>query len=759
MMPVRFGLDQSGPPIVGTILTLFGLLATLATAGDSPRFIPYDASRLMGSPVPIPLDTEVAYPNLKFERPVELTHAGDGSNRVFIVEQRGLIHVFPNAADVKSTRVFLDIRKVVSRDGNEEGLLGLAFHPNYRQNGLFYVYYSTRPRASILSEYRVSQTDPNRADIGSERVLMTIAQPFGNHNGGSIKFGPDRYLYIGLGDGGAANDPFGNGQNLKTLLASILRIDVDHRSPGKQYAIPKDNPFAGHGDRARGEIWAYGIRNAWRLSFDRKTGQLWTGDVGQNRYEEVNRITRGGNYGWNIREGFHPFQTGDAKRPNEIIDPLVEYFRHEGVSVTGGLVYRGKRLPDYRGAYFYGDYVSGNVWIVRLNDKNQIVDNRKVARTGLNIAAFGDDESGEMYLCAFDGQIHRLRKKAGDLEAIAQQFPRKLSETGLFADTAAERPAACMISYDINVPLWSDSASKSRFFTLPKAASVHFDATKALGFPVGAVLAKTFYLPVVSEPPPKDKHAAHPTADLRSPTGRDAPTAPLRRLETRLIVHTPDGWNGYTYVWNQAQTDAVLLDGARTVRYQVADGNSVHPQDWYYPSQSDCMACHVPGAGFVLGPRTRQLNRPDRADPSVNQLDRFRHLGIFSNPFQGAPAQLEAYPDWRSAADQPVDKMARAYLDANCAMCHSRHSIVQVPDLRFDLPLERMKLLGRQTGQGRIGPAGVKIITPGDPMRSELLHRISRRGPRQMPPLATNQDDLKAIRILMRWIDSLADHP
>lgn len=720
-----------------------GLSVVAMAAAEPPHFTPFDAKGLMGSPKPLPLRTEIAFPKLTFQRPVELTHAGDGSNRLFVVEQRGVIDVFANTPEVKSAQVFLDIHEVVSRDGNEEGLLGLAFHPRYRENGRFYVYYSTRPRASVISEFRVTKDNPDRADRASERVLLKFKQPFGNHNGGSIKFGPDGFLYIGLGDGGAANDPFGNGQNLKTLLGSILRIDVDHRDPGMAYAIPADNPFVGRGgDAARGEIWAYGMRNSWRLSFDRKTGQLWTGDVGQNRYEEVDLIVRGGNYGWNIREGFHPFSTADAAPPSGLTDPLVEYFRQEGVSVTGGLVYRGKRLPGYDGAYFYGDYVSGNVWILRIDAKRRVTENRKVATTGLNIAAFGDDESGEIYVCAFDGHIHRFVVRTDDLEAIAKRFPRKLSATGLFESTAADEPGAAMIPYDVNVPLWSDGAAKRRYFALPRGQSLRFDQRGAWEFPIGSVLIKSFYLPVVSE---KSRRRAADT------------DAPLRRLETRLFVHTADGWHGYTYVWNEAQTDADLLDGAKTVRYQVDSGYSVHPQEWYYPSQSDCMACHTQSAGFVLGPRTRQLNRPCLDNNAVNQIERFQQMGLFTAPLADDVKQLEAYPDWRSRASAPVEKLARAYLDANCAMCHAHDGIVQTPDLRFDTPLSKMRLIDQPAGQGRLGPADSKIIVPGAPLRSELLYRMGRRGPRQMPPLGTNQSDLDAIHILMQWTEALAN--
>ncbi len=734
-----------------------------------------DTRRVLGSPDPFPLEAERAFPKLRFERPLELTHAGDGSGRVFVVEQRGVIHVFPNRPDADRTSVFLDIRDVVSRDDNEEGLLGLAFHPRYPENGQFFVYYSTRPRASIVSRFRVSPDDPNRADRHSEEILMRIPQPFGNHNGGSIEFGPDGYLYIGLGDGGAANDPFGNGQNLKTLLGKILRIDVDHRDPGLAYAIPKDNPFAGRNDGTRGEIWAYGLRNVWRLAFDRATGDLWAGDVGQNRYEEIDLIVRGGNYGWKLREGFHPFEPNAPQTGDVLIDPLVEYFRHEGLSVTGGRVYRGTRLPEFQGAYFYGDYVTGNVWALRLDSRKRLADSRKVARTGLNISAFGEDERSELYFTAFDGYVYRFRRRPGDLAAMAAAFPRRLSQTGMFRDTAGLAPAEGLLPYDVNVPLWSDGAMKQRYLALPRARSVRFDPTGAWQFPEGTVLVKTFFLPATLEAAQRPARAVS-AAELADPHK-------WRRLETRLLVHSPEGWQGYTYVWNDAQTDAELLDGAKTVEVPVPSPKGQEVYSWYFPSRSDCMACHTPAAGFVLGLNTRQLNRPavgseapsasgtraaeaqtaaGQASAAPNQIALWRQLGVFAAPPRGTPQSWEAYPDWFTAPAQTASArqtLVRAYLDANCAMCHVPAGIVGRPDFRFHTPLERAQLIEANPGQGRIGPASSKLVRPGDPEASELWHRLRTRGPRQMPPLASNRADTHALDLVRQWIMDLKNAP
>ncbi len=367
---------------------------------------------------PAPFETEIAFPNVAIRRPIVLTHAGDGTDRVFAASQYGKVHVFPNKQTVAETEVFLDIEsRVVYKDKqNEEGFLGVAFHPRYRENGQFFVYYTTTdaPRTSMISRFRVSSDNPNRADPGSEEEILRVKQPFWNHNGGTLAFGPDGYLYIALGDGGKANDPFGNGQNLKTLLGTILRIDVDHHDPGKRYAVPKDNPFQGRKD-ARGEIWAYGLRNVWRFSFDRKTGDCWAGDVGQDKWEEIDLIVRGGNYGWNRREAKHPFGPRGVKARDNLIDPIWEYHHTIGKSITGGHVYRGRRLPGLAGAYLYADYVTGKIWALRYDmKKRRVTANQPISGNIFPVMSFGEDEQGEVYFMRPKGAILRFRRKKKD---------------------------------------------------------------------------------------------------------------------------------------------------------------------------------------------------------------------------------------------------------------------------------------------------------------------------------------------------------
>ena len=352
------------------------------------------------------MGVERVFPNLSFRRMVGMAYADDGSDRLYVVLQHGVIVSFANEQNVEAADTFLDISERVSDRGNEEGLLGLAFDPGYRENGHFYVYYSAaNPRRSVLSRFSV-RPDGVAGDAGSERVIMEVAQPYSNHNGGQIAFGPDGYLYVGLGDGGSRGDPRGNGQSLSTLLGSIIRIDVRVLDEAGTYGIPADNPFVGV-DGARGEIWAYGIRNPWRFSFDRENGELWMADVGQNRFEEVNVVRRGLNYGWNTMEGSECFKPSRGCDRRGLEMPVAEYGRDGGCSVTGGYVYRGARLPSLYGSYMYGDFCSGKIWALRY-EGGQVTEQLELVDSRLEISSFGEDQSGEIFVLSFDGGIYRL---------------------------------------------------------------------------------------------------------------------------------------------------------------------------------------------------------------------------------------------------------------------------------------------------------------------------------------------------------------
>ncbi|MCC7085941.1 MAG: PQQ-dependent sugar dehydrogenase [Pirellulales bacterium] len=387
-----------------------------AAAEDLPKTSPVSISS-----DPAPVKIERAFPNLTFERPIFLTYPPDGTNRIAVVSQYGKLFLFANDQRVEQPALLLDIvERVEYKDReNEEGLLGLAFHPRFKQNGELFVYYTAKGGLkSVISRFRLSKDNPQIVDPQSEEILLEIKQPFWNHNGGTIVFGPDGYLYIGLGDGGAANDPHGNAQNIGTLLGKILRIDVDHHDLGQKYASPKDNPFVDVPD-ARPEIWALGIRNVWRIAFDRVTGKLWAGEVGQNTWEEIDIIERGGNYGWNLRESFHKFTEFNlppkpgpvpAKIVGKPIDPIFEYHHDLGKSITGGNIYRGKHVPALVGKYLFADYVSGEVYVLTYDETiGKATAVHRIDPKQMPVFSFGEDETGETYFLTTQGTIHWFR--------------------------------------------------------------------------------------------------------------------------------------------------------------------------------------------------------------------------------------------------------------------------------------------------------------------------------------------------------------
>ena len=411
-----------------------------------------------------------AFPHLSFTKPVGLYHAGDGSDRLFVVEQEGRIRVFPNDSNATSARTFLDISdSVYYVNQSEMGLLGLAFHPSYITNGLFYVHsIKNNPRRSVFARYSVS-SDPDSADRSTETIFLEVNQPYSNHNGGQLAFGPDGFLYISLGDGGSAGDPQNNAQSLTTLLGKILRIDVDTPNGETAYGIPSDNPFAGNGMGYREEIYAYGLRNPWRFSFDFPTQRLWCGDVGQASREEVNLIESGKNYGWRIMEGSECYNPPSGCNTTGLTMPLWEYPRETGGSITGGFVYRGTTLSALTGKYVFGDYVSGYVAFLEYDGISPPTVTPIGNLSPYSLTSFGTDESGEIYLCDFGGSILLLHSSSvsgvatmpPQTFALYQNFPNPFNSTTRIA------------------------------FSLPSAGRVSLRIFDGMGREIGTILDKT----------------------------------------------------------------------------------------------------------------------------------------------------------------------------------------------------------------------------------------------------------------------------
>jgi uncharacterized repeat protein (TIGR03806 family) len=707
----------------------------------------WTTSNIQGTPdPPDPYRTEPVFTRLetRFEQPLEAAVA-PGVNRLFIAERYGKIYSFVNDADVRRADLLVDVGRTV---------YGLAFHPDFATNGQFFVMSVLDPanpseQGSRVSRYIAKVGDgPPTADPASEEVL--IQWPSGGHNGGCLQFGPDGYLYIVTGDGSGIADELQTGQDISDLLAAMLRIDVDRKSDGLAYAIPADNPFVGR-EGARPELWAYGLRQAWKFNFDRATGDLWAGEVGQDLWEMVYRIERGGNYGWSIKEGNHPFRPERPAGPSPVIGPIVEHPHSLFRSITGGHVYHGDRLPELRGTYIYGDYDTGMIWGLRYED-GQVTEHRQLFDTAFRIIDFVEDAAGEVYVLDFiGGNLHRL-VPAPKTEPTAP-FPRKLSETGLFVSTKDHIPAPGLIPYTVNSPLWSDGAEKDRFLALPGEGRIEYNtveypqpspgAPRGWRFPDGTVVVKTFHLE--TEP--------------GNPASR-------RRLETRLLHYEQlagneeigdQVWRGYTYVWNDEQTDAELLDAAGANRtFQIKDPaapGGTREQVWRYPSRSECTLCHTMPAKYVLGLNTLQLNRDhDYGGVVANQLATFEHLGLFTEPLPDKPQALDRLADYRDPS-QPIDLRARAYLHSNCAHCHMKWGGGNAEfQLLATLDLADTGTLLTRPGQGSFNIPDARILAPGDVSRSMLHHRMTKMGLGRMPHIASNVVDQEAVKLIADWI-------
>jgi uncharacterized repeat protein (TIGR03806 family) len=663
-----------------------------------------------------------------FTQPTKILQAPGDASRWFVLEKGGLLKVF-STANPASVSTWLDLTGPVNPAG-EGGLLGMAFHPNWPATREVFISYTTdgSPLTSRISRFIVD----NATQPGSytEQVVLTVNQPYDNHNGGDIAFGPDGALYIGLGDGGSANDPDNLAQNHTRLLGKMLRINVvgvAFPSPG--YTIPGDNPFAGNAKCGAGsnaaacpEIFASGLRNPWRWSFDRPTGDLWLGDVGQSSREEINRIQRGGNYGWDCREGLLDFSGGSGcSIPSPMtgpIDPVIDYPHGNGdASVTGGFVYRGAALPGLQGRYVFGDFSSGRIRALTSNGLGGYA-SEELLNTPYNISAFGLGEDGELYLADYGGgRIYRLGSgNAGGGDTI----PSSLADTGCVSASDPTQPAPGLVPYAVNAPFWSDGAFKERWLALPDGFRINIEASGDFDFPSGSVLMKTFRLGG-------------------------------KLVETRLLMRHPDGvWAGYTYEWNDAQTAATRVIGGKT--------RFVNGQNWIYPSEGDCLRCHTAAAGFALGPEIAQLNRSftyPTTGRNANQLATLEHIDMFSAPLPAPPESLPALAN-PADASASLDNRARAWLETNCAQCHRPGGPTPSGiDLRALTPLASTGTCDVPPQAGDLGIPNARLLAPGDAGRSILVARSNRRDGNGMPPVGSNQVDSGGVALLSEWINSL----
>lgn len=742
--------------------------------------VPLTTSRVIGSPdPPLPYRAQKAFPELKLTYPIAVDRLPGSDELIAIVQDWSsgpteLVLVADDPA-VDETTTLLKI--------SSGGLAyGLAFHPRFKENGYLYVGWNgaikpaEEKKRCRITRYTLVCEAPITIDPDS--ALEIISWESDGHNGADVTFGLDGMLYITSGDGTSDSDTNVMGQRLDNLLSKVLRIDVDHPADGKPYSIPKDNPFVGQ-DGIAPETYAYGLRNPWRITTDEKTGHIWVGNNGQDLWEQIYFVRPGDNYGWSVYEGSHPFYLERTLGPHPHTKPAAEHPHSDARSLTGGVVYYGSMLPELVGAYIYGDHSTGRIWGIR-HDGKQVTWHKLLADTPFNISGFGIDSQGELLVID-----HQAGGKGGlyhlvptPVERDAPEFPRKLSESGLFADVARHAMTPGVIPYSVNSPLWSDGAHKERFLAIPHKEGqdmrIGISTNRGWHFPDDTVLVKSFAL----EEQPGD------------PSTR-------KWVETRFLVKQQNEWVGYCYAWNDEQTDAVLVDGAGMDREYSVGGKR---QVWHYPSRVECMVCHSRAANYVLGLTDLQMNKEhDYGGIVDNQLRVLESLGMLKVDYRGETiaamkeelkaagkgekeieqivaqrtkssgqrqspgdtTMLSRGPEnYRKLVDpydakQPLELRAKSYLHANCAHCHVEAGGGNAQmELEFTTATDKMRLIDVPPVHQRFGIEDARLVAPGHPERSVLLHRISHRGPNSggMPQVGTNLVDAAAVQMLREWI-------
>jgi glucose/arabinose dehydrogenase len=757
-------------------LTFVGPGKTAARPHGIERRRPVATSRVVGSPEPpSPYRVRRAYPDLKLSYPIFLAHQ-PGSDLLLVIHQPtpgGPSHVVRFRDDPKASR----LESLVTVDATA---YSLAFHPDFRHNGFFYVGCkgpTTGPSAAKKARvvrYTMGTKPPHRVDPASAKVI--IEWPSDGHDGLGMGFGKDGLFYLTTGDGTSDSDTNVVGQDMSKLLAKVLRLDLDHPDAGKGYSVPADNPFVGQ-EGARPEIWALGLRNPWRLTVDSKTGHVWVGQNGQDLFEQAFLVKKGANYGWSVNEGSHPFYPGRKRGPNFFTPPTIEHPHSEFRSLTGGVVYYGAKYPELRGAYVYGDYSTGKVWAMR-HDGDKVLWHKELAQTRLAITGFGTDSRGELLVVDYRGDgrggFYALEPTPSDLPAST--FPRKLSDSGLFKSVKGHVIEEGMIPYSVNAVLWSDGAAKQRWLYLPADTKIDVTPSRGWNFPDRTTIVKSFYL---------DFEEGNP--------------ASRKWIETRFLTKQDGEWFGYSYAWDDAQTEGTLVAAAGADRdFTIRTAAGRRTQTWHYPSRTECMVCHSRAANYVLGFSTVQFNKEqDYGGVKDNQLRVLEHLGLLrvnwyeevrgrlreearvrglsdaradayvdglcATRGQRSPVTESAllavppakYPRLVNSSDRKQDLglRARSYLHSNCAQCHVEAGGGNAQmELEFTTPLDRMRVVNVRPVHDSYGIADARLVYPGHPEKSVLLHRVSHRRAGFMPPLATRLVDRAAVELLRDWI-------
>lgn len=699
---------------------------------------PWVASKIKGTAEPpAPYRIEPAFPNLVFTRPTSLSEI-PGTNRLLVTQHNGMILSFEKDQDVSEADQVFDVKSVFREEFPKAWTptFHLTYHPDFESNGFVYICYvhPADGRHSRVSRFQMTLDPLPKIEAASEKVILKWLA--GGHNGGCLQFGQDGYLYISTGDGSAPNPPDGltTGQTVDDLLGAILRLDVDVDDKdveGVAYRIPADNPFVGI-EGARPEIWSFGLRNPWKFAIDTPTGDLLIADNGWESWEMVHRAKRGTNSGWPIMEGRVALRSDVERGPTPITPPIKDHSHAESNSVIGGPIYRGSELGDLDGAFVYGDYVTGTIWAIDVDDESHA--HRTLVETDLRVIAFEAGSNGELWVVDYDytGQIYRLvPSETIDLSA---SFPRLLSETGLFQSIRPLIPADGVVPYEVNSDRWLDGLTAKRWVAIPGEETINLatDIPQAR-YPNGTVLVK------------------HISCDS---------DAGPRPIETQLLHFENGVWNPYAYLWDDEAGDARLVDSSgETRQLSAAEFNVESDRTWRVTARSECRLCHNPGAKVVLGFVPGQLDKRDGdGRPESSQLVRLAKQEVLAGDLQqgGFPESrlCDPFAPGHSVADR-----ARSYLHANCSMCHhpDGNAIVSFY-LRADQPFNELRT-NKGSGAGEFGIKHAKIITPGHPSRSLLFYRMAKMGSGRMPAFGSHVVDGRAVALMEEWIRSMPEDP
>lgn len=753
-------------------------------ADEAPASRPaWTTSKIIGSPEPPPpLRQVLRFPKLKFNQPLYIER-DPANQRLWVITREAKLFSFPDDSTVQEPDLFVDLRAEFNNlEPQESGqgvgsALGMAFHPDYPAVPVCWIFYTMTGKngkdhpadGTRLSRFNVTFNDDGvpKCDTSSERVLLKWLQ--GGHNGGTLIFGPDGYLYVSAGDGAVPTppDPHRNGQNVTTIMSSVLRIDVNPTDDGPLYRIPEDNPFSKQSlakidhdtieelpnryrlNEVMPEIWAYGFRNPWRMNFG-PDGQLWVGDVGWELYEMVYNVKPGANYGWPIVEGPHTVLPEAKRGPTPIVTPALSYSHSEGASVTGGFVYQGEKFPELRGKYIFGDYETRRIWATTITPQpdgatDTLTELTDLVSPAVRIVSFGEDTSDELLLLHFDeGTIYGLERNESTIQTA--EFPTQLSHTGLFSNTAQQTPATGVLPFDIHEPMWADGATADRFVAVPGTGALNAlkrptrmkesSLREVIQFPADSVVART--------------------VTLQDDNNKSI------RLETQVLHFNGKMWNPYSYVWNAEQTDAKLSAAGGQQLDLSHYGTFADRKTWNVQSRSECVRCHNSWVGGLLAFTLPQLNLTPAINSHggtaqtlsrpKNQVAWYREIGLLTGE------KLEDTIDIVSSADKSaaLSARARSYLAANCAHCHQKGAGgTATIDLRLAASLQATKTVGAVPAQGTFQIPNASIIAAGAPWKSVLVYRTACSGRGRMPHIGSKLVDVRGVQLLRTWVASL----